>query len=57
MSALMNNLSTMMKLVSKRTLKSGFGGLTEKEDFMVRKKEQEKTDYLFLNQCMEVCNE
>ena len=57
MLALMNNLSTMMKLVSKRTLTSGFGGLTEKEDFMVRKKEQEKMDYLFLNQCMGVCDE
>jgi hypothetical protein len=47
----------MLTLATKKTLKSGCVGTTEKEGYMARKKEQSKRPRKFLIQSMEVCDD
>ena len=53
----MKFLNTMLMLATKKTLKSGCVGTTEKEEYMSRKKEQSKKARRFLDQSMGVCDE
>jgi len=46
-----------LTLATKKTLKSGCVGTTEKEGYMARKKEQSKKARRFLDQSMGVCDE
>jgi len=47
----------ILTLATNRTLKSGCVGITEKEGFMARKKEQSKKARRFLDQSMGVYDE
>ena len=53
----MSILIAMLTLATKKTLKSGCVGTTEKEGYMARKKEQSKRPRKFLIQSMEVCDD
>ena len=53
----MKCLNTMLMLATKKTLKSGCVGTTEKEGYMARKKERLKKAKRFLDQSMGACDE